>query len=86
MSIESCKETCSVCGTNLKSVRITFTQIIGDKVYIIEDVPAQVCPHCGEEYLPPSTVDAIQEAIENGRVTKTVQVPVYDLSLVPLHS
>lgn len=79
------KENCSVCGADLKNERITYTQTIGDRVYIVREVPAQVCTQCGEVYLSPSTVDAIQEAIERGRAIKTVKVPVYDLSSVPSH-
>jgi hypothetical protein len=46
-------------------------------VYIVEDVPAWVCTQCGEIYLDPATVDAIQEQIEHGEATETRQVPVY---------
>jgi YgiT-type zinc finger domain-containing protein len=69
--------TCSACGARLKQQKITYTQTIGDKVYIVEDVPALVCPQCGEIYLTPETVDAIQEQIEHGQATETRQVPVY---------
>ena len=74
--------TYSICGSDLESQRITYTQTIGDRIYIVQDVPAQVCPRCGEVYLSPSTVDAIQRVIETGTAKATVQVPVYDLSSV----
>ena len=68
---------CSVCGARLQHKRITYTQTTGDMVYIVEDVPALVCGQCGEIYLEPATVDAIQEQIEHGQATETRQVPVF---------
>jgi len=69
--------TCSACGAKLEPKKITYTQTIDDKVYIVEDAPALVCGQCGETYLTPATVDAIQEQIEHGQATETRQVPVY---------
>jgi YgiT-type zinc finger domain-containing protein len=69
--------TCSACGAELEHKKITYTQTIEGKVYIVEDVPAWVCTQCGETYLDPATVDAIQDQIEHGQVTETRQVPVY---------
>lgn len=68
---------CSVCGAALESKTITYTQTIDGKLYIVEGVPAQVCPQCGETFLSPATVDAIQEQIEHGQATETREVPVY---------
>jgi YgiT-type zinc finger domain-containing protein len=73
---------CSVCGARLKIELITDTQTIGDRVYIVTDVPAEVCPQCGERYLSPETVDAIQALIESGEARETRQVPVYHLRQV----
>lgn len=68
---------CSVCGAKLKSKRITYTQPTGDAVTLVADVPAEVCPQCGEEYLSPDTVDAIQEIIERQREPEMVAVRLY---------
>ena len=73
---------CSVCSAGLRRETITFTQTIGDNVYIVTDVPAEVCPQCGEQYLSPDTVDAIQALIESGDVGETRQIPVYHLATV----
>jgi YgiT-type zinc finger domain-containing protein len=70
---------CSVCGGRLRRDKITYTQTIGDMVYIVSDVEAEVCPQCGEQHLSPATVDKIQELIESGQATETRQVPVYRL-------
>jgi YgiT-type zinc finger domain-containing protein len=71
--------TCSACGAVLKREKITYTQTIGDKFYIVKDVPAEVCPQCGEQYLSPDTVDAIQAVIERAKPSKTIRVPVFHL-------
>jgi YgiT-type zinc finger domain-containing protein len=69
--------TCSVCGAKVEQQNITYTQTVGGQVYIVEDVPALVCSQCGEIYLTPETVDAIQEQIEHGQAVETRQVPVF---------
>ncbi len=71
---------CSVCGAWLRRETITFTQTIRDSVYIVTDVPADVCVQCGEQYLSPDTVGATQTLIESGDVGETRQVPVYRLA------
>jgi YgiT-type zinc finger domain-containing protein len=68
---------CSRCRAKTRHQLITDTQTSEGKVYIVEDVPALVCVQCGEIYLTPETVDAIQDQIEHGQVTETRQVPVY---------
>jgi len=71
---------CSVCKSTLKQKKITYTQELGGKVYVVSDVPALVCSQCGEQYLSPDTVDRIQEVIEKGEKGKTKpvqQIPVF---------
>ena len=58
---------------------ITVTQTSGGTVSLVQDVEAEVCTQCGEQYLSPATVDKIQALIESGQVTETRQVPVYRL-------
>lgn len=72
---------CSVCGGKLKEKEITYTQELKGKVYVVSNVPALVCPICGEEYLSPDTVDEIQKVIEQGEKGRTKpvkQVPVFN--------
>jgi hypothetical protein len=50
---------------------------------VIVDVPAYVCPECGESYLSPDTVDALQAIVEGrGRPKKTLAVPVYEFKAI----
>ncbi len=71
---------CSVCKGNLKNKKLTYTQELEGKVYVVSDVPALVCSQCGETYLSPDTVDRIQEVIEKGEQKKLKpihKVPVF---------
>jgi YgiT-type zinc finger domain-containing protein len=72
------RQSCSVCGSDLREEPITYTQTIGERLYVVTEVPAQVCPIDGEQYLSPDVVDVIQEVIERGREPmRTIEVPVY---------
>lgn len=71
---------CSICKGNLIYKKITYTQELEGKVYVVNDVPALVCSQCGEQYLSPETVDRIQKVIEKGEQKKLKpiqQIPVF---------
>ena len=69
---------CSICGAETEDRTITYTQTIGERVFVVTDVPAEVCPHDGEQYLSPEVVDALQALIEQTSPPKRIiQVPVY---------
>lgn len=74
---------CSVCRSSLIQKKITYTQELEGKVYVVSDVPALVCLQCGEQYLSPDTVDAIQKVIEKGEQGRTKpvkQIPVFNFA------
>ncbi len=71
---------CSVCKGSLEQKKITYTQELEGKAYVVSDVPALVCSQCGEQYLTPDTVDRVQEVIEKGEQKKLKpiqQIPVF---------
>ena len=71
---------CAVCQSNLKQKKITYTQELGGDIFVVSDVPALVCPQCGEQYLTPNTVDKIQEVAEKREQKKlkpVQQIPVF---------
>ena len=83
----SSSERCSVCRAPLSAVHITYTQEVAGRVFIIREVPADVCPQCGEQYLAPDTVDGIQALVEYGGIDKVLEithVPVYRFAPAPL--
>jgi len=71
---------CSVCHSKTASKIITYTQWYKSKLIAIENVPAEVCPICGEEYFSPDVADKIQEAIKSHSSSKAIEVPVYRLA------
>jgi YgiT-type zinc finger domain-containing protein len=56
-----------------------YTQWYRGELVAVENVPAEVCENCNEEYFSPETVDKLQIAIELHRSYKTIQVPVFQL-------
>ena len=81
------RERCSVCGATLRVQAITYTQTLGENLFVVEDVPAQVCPQCGETYLAPDTADALQEIGQRtaAKPKRTVKVPVYEFTPALAH-
>ena len=75
---------CSVCGAHVRAGTTTYTQEIEGRLAVVTDVPAHVCPQCGEQYFTPDTVDRLQRLLahgaENGHAPKTIEVPVYPFS------
>ncbi len=52
---------CDICGKRgLKSREVTRSYGTGDKLLVIENVPAKSCPHCGETYLKAETLHEIE--------------------------
>jgi YgiT-type zinc finger domain-containing protein len=48
----------------LIETEVTYTLELGGKFYIVEHVPARVCPETGEQFFSPETVERIQTLIK----------------------
>lgn len=73
-------ERCYFCKGRVEPRRIRHVYEWGERIYVFENVPAEVCTQCKESYFAPETVrrfDAIVEGAEKSR--RKMQVPVYDL-------
>jgi len=65
----------------LIETEVTYTLELGGKFYIIEHVPARVCPETGEQFFSPETVERIQALIKGkGKPARMVETPVYEYS------
>lgn len=74
---------CPFCGGELRERVVTYPQSYQGKVYILENVPAEVCSQCGEVLLRPKVLERMQQLVWSGVSPKrTAQVPVYDLAEV----
>ncbi|MFA4835728.1 MAG: type II toxin-antitoxin system MqsA family antitoxin [Dehalococcoidia bacterium] len=74
---------CPFCGGELEEKIITHPQSFEGKVYILENIPAEVCSQCGEVLLRPVVLERMHQLVWSGRVPRrTIKVPVYDLAEV----
>ena len=72
---------CYFCGGNTIPRRVTAENWWGEKLALVEDVPAWVCEDCGEAYFEAETcrqLDRLREAPPPAR--RTVAVLVYAFS------
>jgi YgiT-type zinc finger domain-containing protein len=70
---------CHVCGAKMKSSRIKQEFWIKKKLIVIENVPAGVCPQCGEKIVQADVglrVAAVLKQAKTIRKAKTMTVPV----------
>ena len=70
---------CNVCGERMEEKRIKQDFWIKGKLMVIEEVPAGVCPQCGEKVVKADVGRQIATLIENARrlrKAKTISVPL----------
>ncbi|MBN1419321.1 MAG: type II toxin-antitoxin system MqsA family antitoxin [Planctomycetes bacterium] len=73
---------CEECGAQTEAETTKTTFWVEQGLIVIEDIPARVCPQCGEIYYDDETSVAIQQIIA-GRPLKPksrITVPVYSLA------
>ena len=77
-------ETCPRCQEPLvaKTVRTAIWQ--GDRVAIVEDIPAHVCNSCMEQFYDADVSEALRRLVEEGLPAKAAErevlVPVFTLT------
>jgi YgiT-type zinc finger domain-containing protein len=75
--------TCPRCDklTHAAMVRSNVWQ--GDCLIVVEDIPAQLCEVCGEQYYDPFTGEALRKLLQDEMKTekpkRVMEVPVYSL-------
>ena len=75
---------CPKCGGTLasRSVRTTIWQ--GERVAIVEDIPAYVCDACLEQFYDDDVSEALRRLAEAGfpkaEAAREIQVPVFSLA------
>ena len=68
---------CYQCKGNVEERITTLEQRWKGKLFIIEDVPAEVCTQCGEIYLSAPVLEKIDSLLEAGEpVEREITVPV----------
>ncbi len=73
---------CPVCHHPLRQTLIRHVQTWEDHVVVFDNVPAEVCSQCGETLLAGEVVDRLNRLLWSMTpATRTIQTPVYDLSV-----
>lgn len=59
--------------------RVRYKIDLGDRLVVIEDVPARVCEQTGEQFFSPETTDRIWQIVHGEqRPARVMQADVYD--------
>ena len=69
---------CLVCHNETEKRLITYIQEYQGKWVAVKDVPADICPICGEQYFDPDTADRIQNTIYSQETEMTLDIPLYE--------
>lgn len=74
---------CDKCSTGiLRPARIRTAFWHGDSLIVVQNIPAMVCPDCGEEYVADPTVVQLDRMRGNGfgslEAVEQMTVPVFD--------
>ena len=74
-------DACEYCQAALEAAerRLTVYRHRAGKHFIFEEVPARVCPRCGERYFSARVVRAMERHMRARRRRTTVPVPVIPL-------
>ena len=61
--------------------KVTYTLVVEDKFFIIENVPARVCLETGERFFSPETVERLQQTIWGQKQpNRVIETPVYNFA------
>jgi len=63
---------CEFCNSQTRLKKVRKQHWYQGKLYIIENVDAQVCDECGERYFHATTLDAIDKLIAGDHTVKEV--------------
>jgi YgiT-type zinc finger domain-containing protein len=56
---------CEMCGGNMEKKTVKKQHRLKGKLYIVENVEAEVCGQCGEKYFHVKTLDAIDQLLQS---------------------
>lgn len=72
---------CVFCGGETKKTEVTFSYEEGDKYFLVEHVPAEVCERCGEKTYSPDVTDELLKFAKNKfKPVRKREVPVFDFA------
>ena len=72
--------TCEFCGGETSKKRVRKQHRLHGKLYIVENVEAEVCSECGERYFHAKVLDDIDQFLEKKHKVKSrIEVEVVSL-------
>jgi hypothetical protein len=61
--------------------RVTYTLQVGDRFFVIENVPARVSELTGERFFSPETVERVQAIVwGQGKPVRVLETPVFQFA------
>ena len=77
-------KTCYFCSKGiLEDKKVTVDFRWGDKLIVIEEVPAKVCNECGEKYYSAEVSREMEKIAIEGKKEKIIEVPLVRLPVMP---
>jgi len=74
---------CEICNTPLQAKLIKQDFWIREKLIVVEDIPAGVCPQCGEKVVKADVGQWIMGLIEDsGRIAKAPKISVPKIKFI----
>ncbi len=74
-------KSCPLCGGGLVERRITHPQKYKGEIFVLENVPAEVCEQCGEVLLRPEILELLQDMIWKGKsADHLTELPAFDFA------
>lgn len=72
---------CPKCGHAMQPAMVRTAIWRQDHLFVVEDIPAQVCEPCVEQFYDDNVTDALRLLIEDQSAApkREIQVPVYSL-------
>jgi YgiT-type zinc finger domain-containing protein len=61
---------CEFCGAETKKKNVIRQHWVQGRLYIVEDVEAEVCAECGERYFHAKTLDAVDALLARQHAVK----------------
>lgn len=75
---------CPRCGGTLSATTVRTSIWQGDRVAIVEDIPAHVCESCLEQFYDDAVSEALRRLAEEGfpaaKAARHIEVPVFSLA------
>ena len=66
---------------NLVEKRVTYTLLKDGQFFIVENVPARIDAHTGEQFFSPQTVEQLQQIIlKHKKPVRTIETSVFEFA------